>query len=1119
VSLEQNLSYWRNKLASASKNLELPADYPRPLKKTHNYAIHKIGLPAELWRKIAEFADEQKTQPCNVLLTAFVLLLARYSRQDDITIGASQNLTIQPKGNRFEVVSVLHCELSGEPTFRVLLQQIILNLVDAESHAIAFESLVAALGASDFVDRNPIFQVLFGAQEYSPISWPNGTEDLDLAVVLHVQQNSIDLVFRYKPDLFDAPTVERLVSNFLTLIGSAVTRPDVNSFTLPMLEESERHRIVVEWNDTAVDYPSNMMLHQLVEQQAARTPDATAVISGSQYLTYWQLNQRANQLAKRLRKLGVVPDSFVGICAERSLEMVVALLGSMKAGGAYVPLDPEYPQDRIYNMLQDCSPKAVLTQAHLLARVPSTSVPVICLDKDWAQIEREDGTNLEIAMTGKNLVYCIYTSGSTGRPKGVPNFHQSIVNRLLWGQDTYRLEPSDRVLQKTPFSFDVSVWEFFWPLITGAVLVMARPGGHKDPDYLVQLIQEEQITTVHFVPSMLAIFLAADGVADCRSIRHVFAAGEALPFELQYRFFERLPVALHNLYGPTETAVEVTYWQCRRDYIRPIVPIGKPVANTQAYILDGHLQPVPIGIAGELHIGGVQVAQGYLNRPELTAEKFIHDPFCQEPDARLYKTGDLTRFLPDGNIEYIGRIDNQVKLRGFRIELGEIESVVCECPGVALAAVILREDIPGDKRLVGYLVSKSDDDLSVQNIRAHLLQKLPEFMVPSRFVILDQMPMTTSGKVDRRALPKPQERRDPTRDNVGARNELESTILPIFAKTLGVQSLGVQDDFFELGGHSLLAAHLVSEIKRVSGRHIPLSAMHHASTVETLAQFIASGETIRVDSVAMPIQVGTQRTVPLFAIVIPGVETLGYAALARHLGAQQSFYKIQRKECIPNAPPFLASELDDLIQEYVSALRSIQSEGPYCFIAMCDDVAITQEIILRLERDGQEVGFFAILDTWVAQNVLIPWKWRVNYYATRLRQTAQLPISDWAKTARAVLSPKVTRSERVRKSSIRPTWRQIYWPDPGFQPPIFHAPIVLFKRPKQPYYYIKDPFMGWGLRSLGGVEKHEMELDHENLLREPHIKAIGKILSVRLENTAKLSRGGSLMSHKIQSPA
>lgn len=1104
MSLDQNLSYWKNKLASASKSIEVPTDRPRPLKSScaaHHYAI---PLPAELWRKICELASEQKTPPFNVLLSAFVLLLARYSRQDDFAIGASQKLTNQISKNRFEGISILRCELTGEPTFRQLLQRMATSLGEAETYAVPFENLVAALAESDLADRNPIFQVLFAAHDLTSISWPHGTENLDLAVVLHVEDDSTELVFRYKADLFDSATVTRLASNFLELLSSAVTRPDLNSFMLPMLEESERHRIVVEWNQTAVDYPRNVLLHQLFEQQAARTPDAIAVISGYQQLTYRQLNHRANQVAHRLRKLGVVPDTFVGVCAERSLEMVIALLGSMKAGGAYVPLDPEYPQDRLLTMLQDCSPKAVLTQAHLLERIPSTSIPVICLDKDWAQMESESGSNPDVAMTGKNLVYCIYTSGSTGKPKGVPNFHHSIVNRLLWGQDTYHLTPSDRVLQKTPFSFDVSVWEFFWPLLNGAVLVMARPGGHKDPDYLVQLIQSEQITTVHFVPSMLAIFLAADGVEECRSIRHVFAAGEALPYELQCRFFERLPVTLHNLYGPTETAVEVTYWECKRDYFRQIVPIGRPVANTQAYILDGHLQPVPIGVAGELHIGGIQVAQGYLNRPELTAERFIPDPFRQAPDARLYKTGDLTRFLPDGNIEYLGRIDNQIKLRGFRIELGEIEAVLCECPGVALAAVTVREDIPGDKRLVGYLVSNSEEDLPLHNIRGHLLQKLPEYMVPSRFVILDQMPMTTSGKVDRRALPKPQEHRDPTGENVGARTELESTILPIFAKVLGVQSLGVRDDFFELGGHSLLAARLLSEIKCVTGRQVPLSAMHQASTVETLAQFIASGESvpIHIDSVAMPIQVGSQRTVPLFAAVIPGVETLGYAALARHLGPQQSFYKLQRKQPIPNAPPFLPSELDDLIREYVSGLRSVQREGPYCFIAMCDDVAITQEMILRLEREGEEVAFFAILDTWVAQNVMIPWKWRINYYANRLHQAAQLPISDWAKTAGSVLSRKVKGKEPLPASSMRPTWGQVYWPGSGFQPPVFRAPVVLFKRPKQPFFYINDPQMGWGHRSMAGVETHEMQLDHENLLREPHIKAIAKILSARLQNAA-----------------
>lgn len=866
------------------------------------------------------------------------------------------------------------------------------------------------------------------------------------------------------------------------------------------LSEAERHTILVEWNQTAVDYPRDVTLHQLFESQVRRTPDAVAVVSGSQSLTYRQLNERANQVANYLRKVGVGPDVLVAICAERSLEMVISLLASIKAGGAYVPLDPEYPPERLHMMLQDCNSPVVLTQSHLRERIPATNARVLSLDLDWALLQNESTENPDVEMRGTDLVYCIYTSGSTGKPKGVPNVHQAIVNRLLWGQDTYHLTPSDRVLQKTPYSFDVSAWEFFWPLTTGATLVMARPGGHKDPSYLIQLIKRERITTAHFVPSMLAIFLATDGVEECRSLRHVFAAGEALPFEVQNRFFQRLPIKLHNLYGPTEAAIEVTYWECDPNYDLPIVPIGKPVANTQIYILDEHLEPVPIGAEGELHIGGIQLARGYLNRPELTAEKFIRDPFSQDPGARLYKTGDLARFLPDGNIEYVGRIDNQVKLRGFRIELGEIEAVLCECPAVQLAAVTVREDVPGDKRLVAYVVQSANPAFSPDSVKTHLKAKLPEYMIPSRFVLLPEMPLTTSGKIDRKALPKPPAQPEPTQI-VAARSELESKILPIFRKTLGLKSVGVTDDFFELGGHSLLAARLLNGIKYATGKHIPLSAMLRASTVESLAALISSEGQVSSASFVTQMHPGEKGNLPLFAVVIPGVETLGYAALGRHLGPQP-FYTLQAHPSTPVTLPFLPAELEAIARDYVAALRSVQPSGPYCFIAMCDDVVITQQMIVQLEKAGHEVGFFAILDTWVLENSMVPWKHRISYYAQRLRDITSQPWLDQFRSVGQIIRGKVSPDVRVSESvesAPRRRWKDAYWPGPEFQQPKFHAPVVMFKRPRQPYFYIKDPQMGWGERALGGVEMHNLPLDHQNILREPHIKTIGQIMVARLQ--------------------
>lgn len=476
-------------------------------------------------------------------------------------------------------------------------------------------------------------------------------------------------------------------------------------YTKTFLTDADRNRVLYEWNATQKEFPHGKCLHQLIEEQVENTPDAIALVFNEKTLTYAELNAKANQLARHLQTQGVKAESLVGICVERSLEMVIGLLGILKAGGAYVPIDPTYPPERLVFMVEDAQVAILLTQQHLLANLPDSFAQKFCLDSDWQCLETSDTSNLNVDVKEHNLAYMIYTSGSTGKPKGALNEHVGICNRLFWMQDAYQLDASDCVLQKTPFSFDVSVWEFFWTLITGASLIIAKPEGHKDPQYLIQLIQKHNVTTLHFVPSMLQIFLNTDELRHCASIRQVFCSGEALPYPVQQRFFEQSAAKLHNLYGPTEAAIDVSYWECDKNSALSIVPIGRPIANTQLYILDEKGEPTPIGVAGELHIGGIQVARGYYNRPELTAEKFIPNPFAS---GRLYRTGDLTRFLPDGTIEYLGRIDHQVKVRGFRIELGEIEATLMQHTAVKQAAVVVHEDKYGDKELVAYVIANSD---------------------------------------------------------------------------------------------------------------------------------------------------------------------------------------------------------------------------------------------------------------------------------------------------------------------------------------------------------------------------------------------------------------------------
>jgi amino acid adenylation domain-containing protein len=611
---------------------------------------------------------------------------------------------------------------------------------------------------------------------------------------------------------------------------------------LPQLTTAERQQLLVEWNQTQIEYPQDACIHQLFEAQVERTPEAVAIVFENQQLTYRELNCRANQLAHHLQSLGVKPDFLVGLCVERSIEMVVGMLGILKAGGAYVPLDPAYPQERLKFMLSDSQVSVLLTQKRLVAGLPESQAQVVCLDTDWEVMSLLSQENSLTHVTADNLIYVIYTSGSTGQPKGVMIPHRGICNEINWRQTTFKLTAQDKVLQTISFSFDPSVWQIFWSLCFGAQLIMARPGGHQDTAYLVKTIAEQQITVTALVPVILRVLLEEEGIENCH-LRHITTGGEPIAVELIERFFERLNLEnlLFNCYGPTETSINATFWTCQRGSDRSIALIGRPIANTQIYILDEDLQLVPVGESGELHIGGVGLARGYLNHPELTAEKFIPNFFSSDCNARLYKTGDLARYMSDGNIEFLGRIDDQVKIRGFRIELGEIEATLDRHPALQQTVVIAREDVPGDKRLVAYVVVNHEQIKSRSELRSFLLDKLPDYMVPAAFVFLDFLPLNPNGKIDRRALPAP-DTSDFIDVNsfVAPRNPTEEVLAAIWAQVLGFQRLGIHDNFFELGGHSLHATQVISRTRQAFNLEIPLQLLFETPTIADLARAITS---------------------------------------------------------------------------------------------------------------------------------------------------------------------------------------------------------------------------------------------------------------------------------------
>ena len=740
--LTRQLQYWREQLAGAPTILELPTDYPRPTTQTFRGALKAFVIEPPLVQQLHDFCKQHDCTLFMLLLATYNVLLYRYSGQKDILVGTpianrSQGEIEQLIGF-FANTLVLRTKLHGNPTFLELLHRVRETTLGAyENQDVPFERLVEELQPKRELSHSPLFQVMlvlqntpmpelqFGDELTLQIleGVESGTSKFDLWLSVMEDGERLFCGLEYNTDLFTSQTMERLIGHLQTLLQAVVFQPKQRISDFNLLTDAEKHRILLEWNATDIAYRQGVCLHWLIEEQIERTPDAPAVIYKDQQISYRELNNRANQIAHRLRALGVGPEVRVGICMERSLELVPALLGILKAGGAYVPIDPTYPRERQAFMLEDAQASIILTQQHLLKQLPAHSLPVLCLDTE--DLTHEPTTNPVHTTVELNLCYIIYTSGSTGKPKGAMTTHQGLCNRLFWMQDAYKLSTDDRVLQKTPMSFDVSVWEFFWPIMVGASIVMAKPEGHRDSTYLIQTIQEQQITTIHFVPAMLQAFLEDKNAGLCTSLKHVVCSGEALTLEHQNRFFSCLDAELTNLCGATEVSVDSTIWYCQKgDDNRGwgIIPIGRPISNTQAYVLDVYGNPVPAGVPGELYYGGIGLARGYHNRPDLTAEKFVPDPFSKEPGARLYKTGDLARFREDGTLEFLGRIDHQVKIRGYRIELGEIEAVLSQHPTVQAAAVLAREDTPGEKRLVAY-VTLEDAEHEAQSPEQHFSEE------------------------------------------------------------------------------------------------------------------------------------------------------------------------------------------------------------------------------------------------------------------------------------------------------------------------------------------------------------------------------------------------------------
>ena len=858
--LEAQLNYWKKQLDGASPTLELPADRSRSPIQTYRGDRHAFMLPKSLTEGLKILSAEEEATLFMTLMATFQTLLYRYTGQENISVGspiANRNRTeIEGLIGFFVNTLVLRTDLSGDPSFRKLLNRVREAALGAYANQdFPFEKLVEQLQPERDLSRSPLFQVMFGLQnvprrplelsglKVSPFEQKNDTAKFDLTLFLWEIEDGIKGSIEYCTDLFDSARIVRMIEHYRTLLEGVVANPDQSVSRLPLLTRAEQHQLLVDWNNTQLDYPKDKCIHELFEDQVIQTPDAIAVADKNEQITYQELNTRSNQLAHYLKELGVGPQVVVGLCTKRSIEMVIGIMGILKAGGIYLPLDPSYPEQRLSFMLEDSRALILLSDENSRSVLPKGKTRIVNIDSNDGIFTRQSPENPTSNVTAATPAYLIYTSGSTGTPKGVLGLQRGVVNRFNWMWQAYPFEAEEVCCQKTSISFVDSIWEILGPLLQGIKTVIVSDEVVKDPRQFVKYLAEEQVTRIIAVPSYLRVILDVYSDLQKRLPRLKFwiSSGEILSKELYQRFCEKLPQCLLlNLYGSSEVSADVTCFDTNSmNGVHFSVPIGRPIANTQVYILDSGLQPVPVGVPGELYIGGDNLAAGYLNLGKMTENAFIPNPFSDRPSTRIFKTGDRGRWQPDGNIEFIGRVDHQVKIRGFRIELGEVEVVLNKHPSVKECVVVAREDRPNEQRLIAYIVLRRKSKTATQEFQQLLKKRLPDYMLPSEFVMLDKLPVTTSGKVDRNALPAPdRSRRRPTDAPVAPRDELELQLTKTWEKVLRVQPIGRNDNFFELGGHSLLVVRLITQIEEILSTDLPFATLFQAPTVAQLAKIL-----------------------------------------------------------------------------------------------------------------------------------------------------------------------------------------------------------------------------------------------------------------------------------------
>ena len=1118
------LEYWRKQLAGLSE-FHLSPDNPGGAIQRFRSATQPLVLPKEVSEASKALSRREGVSIHVILLAALDTLLHRYTGETDVLV-CDVGINHAPAesinfANLANIGVPLRTDLSGDPSFRELCKRVQVGTSEANAHADALPDFL--MKERQFISRPGVifsFQQALTPWSGARISTSGRTgsepacevreatlaDKTEHELRFEVEDRPEGMLGRidYNADLFDAERICRMAGHFGKLLEGIVENPDETVGKLPLLTDAERTRLVVEWNNTRMDYPRDRGVHQLFEEQAARTPNATAVVFGNDSLTYGELERRANHLANYLIRLGATPDSLVGICLERSLEMVVGLLGILKAGAAYVPLDPAYPRDRIAYMLENAEIPLLLTQAQLRESLPSTDRRTVLVDSDWLEITKQRQERPGLILNPENRAYVIYTSGSTGKPKGVEIPHRAVVNFLTTMAERPGMTASDRLLAVTTLSFDIAGLEIYLPLTQGACVEIVSREVSTDGRQLLEKLRGSGATVMQATPATWRILLEAGWTGDPRL--KILIGGEAVPQKLANQLLQR-SASVWNVYGPTETTIWSTLSKLEAE--QSTVSIGRPIGNTEIFILDKMLQPVPIGVAGELHIGGDGLARGYLKRPELTAEKFIVHPLNPDPKARLYKTGDLVRYLPNGNIEFLGRIDHQVKIRGFRIELGEIETVLRQHPGINETVVVAREDIPGDKRVVAYFIPTGDTAPTTAELRAFLKEKLPEYMLPSVFVTLKSMPLTPNGKIDRRALPIPdQADLAPTGRFAAPKDVVESRLAQIWESVLGVRQIGVRDDYFELGGHSLLAVKLMNRIEEAFGKNLPIATLLQAPTVEQLAAILRQKGSSPPWSCLVPIQRSGSKP-PFFCVHGILGNVLRFYDLARHLGSDQPFFGLQPQGLDGRQP--CHTRVEEMAAHYIKEIRSVQSEGPYFLGGYSFGGIVAFEMAQQLTAQNQEVGLLVLFDTFCAgpgQSDAAEYSPRKVSGSLHRSLSGLLAI---LRTPVAQTWADLSQRAKVLRGGI--SWQVKYMRQPSavkkihtaceravehYAPKIYQGRVMLFRSNLQPRTPVRDPYEGWNAYAGHGLEVRTIASNHDNILLEPQVRIVAEQLKTCL---------------------